>query len=97
MNVVNRRAIEQCCRKHPDVRAALETWYADLSSNAYQTLPQLKARFGGADYVGNDRIVFNIKGNRYRVVVRINFKAQVVAIRFAGAHAEYDKIDAKQV
>ena len=58
---------------------------------------KVKEKFRSASIVGNSRVVFNIKGNRYRLVVRINYSARIVYVRFIGTHAEYETIDVKEV
>ena len=59
--------------------------------------PKVKEKFRSASIVGNSRVVFNIKGNRYRLVVKINYPARIVYVRFIGTHAEYETIDVKEV
>jgi len=79
-------------RSHPDVKDALERWSNIVADASWKCHAELKADFPSADYVGNNRYVFNIKGNNYRTVVMVVFFAGTVAIRFVGTHSEYDKI-----
>ena len=75
----------------------MAAWKAELERATWTDPMKLKAVFGSADVVGNSRVVFDICGNTYRLVVQFNYAAQVARVRFAGTHAEYDKIDATTV
>jgi mRNA interferase HigB len=82
---------------YQDAQAALEAWY-DVARLAKWTSPaDVKATYGNASIVGNNRAVFNIKGNDYRLIVAIAYKMQWVYIKFVGTHAQYDQIDAATV
>lgn len=92
MKIQNKKLLDDFVRKHGDTRKSVQRWldiseYADIKDHN-----QLKEIFPDADYVGNGRYVFNIKGNRYRFVVLVVFVMGVMYIRFCGTHAEYDKI-----
>lgn len=78
--------------KHPTSRLQLLTWYKVVRNVEWKSLEDVKAMFRTADYVGNQRIVFNIKGNDYRLIAKLNFEKGWVFVRFIGTHAEYDKI-----
>lgn len=97
MRVVSRKAIIDFYTKHSDSKIALEEWYLKITKCSSENLNELKKLFNSVDYVGNNRYVFNIKGNDYRLVVIIIFLSQKVYIRFIGSHAEYDKVDVKTV
>ena len=92
MNIKGAILIEDFCKKHSDVIEVLSTWVDDVSNAKWTNHNDLKAGYPAADYVGNKRYVFNIKGNRYRLVIVVVFIATIVEIRFIGTHAEYDKI-----
>lgn len=80
-----------------DSRAALERWY-DMAINAdWRNLSEIKDDFPATDYVGNQHYVFNIRGNKYRLVVVIKFTIGRIFIRFVGTHDEYDKIDCSTI
>ena len=82
---------------HADSKTALERWY-DIAANAdWRTLSDIKVDFPQTDFVGNQHYVFNIKGNRYRLVVVVKFTIGHLFIRFVGTHSEYDKIDATTI
>jgi len=92
MRILFPEKIEEFERSHPDAREALERWSSILSNAQWKHHAELKQDFPSADYVGNNRYVFNIRGNNYRTVVMIVFFASTAAIRFVGTHSEYDKI-----
>ena len=82
---------------HRDSEQALKSWYA-IARKADWTGPQdIKEQFGHASIIGNRRVVFNIAGNKYRLVVRFNYAYRLAYIRFIGTHAEYDVIDAETI
>ena len=83
---------EEFADLHPDAKGALERWCAIVKAATWKHHADLKKVFPSADYVGNNRYVFNIKGNNYRTVVMLVFFAGTVAIRFISTHKEYDKI-----
>ena len=92
MKILFPERIEDFSRRHADAKEALERWSNILANAEWKSHTDLKADFPSADFVGNNRYVFNIKGNNYRTVVMITFFAGVAAIRFIGTHKEYDKI-----
>ena len=78
---------------HPDAEQPLKEWYTKVCRASWSSLNDMRADFNSVDYVGNQRYVFNIKGNHYRLVVAVKFTPQVVYIRFVGTHDEYNRID----
>jgi len=95
MRIVTFKRIQEFSKKHADSKVALEEWFHKLSRLEIKNLNDLKRHFPGVDYVGNERFVFNIKGNNYRLISILIFASQKAYIRFIGTHADYDKIDAK--
>jgi len=75
----------------------LISWYNEVKKSDWANFSELKLSFNSADAVGNDRYVFNIKGNKYRIIALIIFKVRTVFILFIGTHKEYDKIGARRV
>ena len=75
----------------------LKTWYAEAKSANWKSPADLKARYRSASFVSDNRVVFNIGGNRHRLVVHVNYGLGIVLIKFVGSHAEYDMIDATTV
>lgn len=97
MRIISRKALRQFWAVHEDAESPLKAWFAEVKKAAWQSWPDIKQRYPSASSVGNDRYVFNIKGNKYRLITLINFIAGIVFIRFVGTHEEYDKVDAKEV
>jgi mRNA interferase HigB len=92
MNIKGAIIIEDFCKKHSNVIDALSRWVDVVSNARWTNHNDLKVDYPSADYVGNKRYVFNIKGNQYRLVIVAVFIAEIIEIRFIGTHAEYDKI-----
>lgn len=94
MRVITKKRINDFVKQYPETQASLKFWYDTISYNSFYTAQEVILVFKNADYVGNDRIVFNIARNKHRLIAKFKFhaKAQVVYIRFLGTHAEYDKI-----
>jgi mRNA interferase HigB len=97
MNVISRTRLIEFWKKHPDSETPLRLWYITVRKAKWKSLKDLKDDYPRADYVGNNRVVFDIKGNRYRIIVLIFFQGQKAFIRFVGTHAEYDKIDTTSI
>mgnify|MGYP005949476179 FL=1 len=97
MRIFNKDYLEDFARKHADSKTALNRWLQTIEEADWRTHAELKQIFPSADYVGNSRYVFNIRGNNYRLVIAIVFIAGVVSIRFIGTHADYDKIDCSTI
>ncbi len=97
MRIVTYRKIQEFSAKYSDSLKALNFWYHTVTKKEWDTFSDLKKDFNNADYVGNHRVVFNIKGNNYRLVAIVSFNAKKVYIRFIGMHKEYDKINCKTI
>ena len=97
MRIIAKRTLREFWRQHPDARRPLLDWYQVVEHAEWQAPNQLKAMFASASILPNDRVVFNIKGNTYRLVVHIPYHRRRVYIRFIGTHAEYDAINALEV
>ncbi len=79
------------------VKAHLDAWFAEAAKAAWRSSSELKSQFGSASVVSAERVVFNIKGNDYRLVVAINYQFQILLIIWLGTHREYDSIDVNEV
>ncbi|MDR0680518.1 MAG: type II toxin-antitoxin system HigB family toxin [Dysgonamonadaceae bacterium] len=93
MRIIAHRTIVKYEDRHADAKTALDSWYQVVRSAEWGNFQDIKNTYGSVDYVGNQRYVFNIKGNDYRLVVKILFVQKIVYIRFIGTHKEYDKIN----
>ena len=83
--------------KYADSKDAIEAWFDVVSKAQWRTPAEVKAAFGNASIVGKNRVVFNIKGNDYRLIVAIAYKMQWAYVKFIGTHKQYDAIDAVTV
>ena len=97
MRIVTLKTLKDYTTNHPDLKYILMDWYDKVKIAEWNNLSKIKNDFNSVDYVGNNRYVFDIKGNRYRLVVIIIFISKKVYIRFIGTHSEYDKIDCKNI
>ena len=97
MRIIAKRTLREFWTTHPDAETALRDWYREVEQADWATPALLIQRYRNASIVGNDRAVFRISGNNYRLVVRIFYPARTVYIRFIGTHAEYNRIDVREV
>ncbi len=97
MRIISRKRLRDFWIQHPDAQSSLEAWYADVKQAEWQTPADIKNVYRNASIVANNRVVFNIKGNNYRLVVAVQYEYGIVYIRFVGTHLEYDKIDAATI
>ena len=97
MNVMSFKMLRDCYEKHADAEAALTAWYRVVKNAEWKDLNDLKKDYPSADLVADSRVIFNIKGNHYRIVARVIFQYKRVMVKFVGTHAEYDRIDAATV
>ncbi len=95
MRVIAKRTLRNFWEEHASAKGPLEAWHAEVLKAAWRTPNELKDQFGSASTLGNNRVVFNISGNNYRLIVSIDYERQAMFIKFIGTHAEYDKIDAE--
>jgi mRNA interferase HigB len=99
MRIISRKILRHFWEKsdYTDSEQPLRAWFREASRADWKSPAEVKAAYRSASIVGNDRVVFNIAGNKYRLVVRINYSYRVVYIRFIGTHRQYDRIDAAEV
>jgi len=93
MKIISRRILREFWKKHPDSAIALQTWFHDVERASWNSPADIKAVYQNASFVAKNRVIFNIKGNHYRLLVVVVFQHSVVYIRFVGTHEEYDRID----
>lgn len=96
-NIITRKTLLEYCKKYPDAAVALQGWYYELLKSEFRSFNELKEVYGSASLVGDDRVVFNIMGNKYRLVARMVFEYRAIQVKWFGTHAEYDKIDVIRV
>ena len=97
MRIIAKSALREFWEKHPDARVPLQTWFHDVERSTWNSPTDIKAIYHNASFVANNRVVFNIKGNHYRIVVVVVYPHGVVYIRFVGTHEAYDRIDVTTV
>ena len=93
MRIISRKALKEFWGKHPNSEQPLRAWYANVKRADWKTPSDVKAMYRNASIIQNNRVVFNIKGNSYRLIVALNYQYGLVYIRFVGTHPEYDKIN----
>jgi len=92
-NIIARKTLLDYCKKYPLAASALQEWYHELIQYDFKNFNELKVVYRNASLVADDRVVFNIMGNKYRLVVRIVFQFKAIQIKWFGTHTEYDEID----
>ena len=97
MRIIARKTLRLFWEQHPDAEHALKAWYQDTQQAACTTPNDIRQVYATASIIANNRVVFNIRGNHYRLVVAINYAYQIVYIRFVGTHHDYDQIDATTI
>ncbi|MCC6604283.1 MAG: type II toxin-antitoxin system HigB family toxin [Anaerolineae bacterium] len=97
MRIISRRTLREFWAKHPDAEQPLRAWFAAVQQADWQTPTEIKQEYRNASFIANDRVVFNIKGNRYRVIAAVKYEYRIVYIRFVGTHQAYDKVDAATI
>ena len=97
MRVIAHRAIVEFGKQHANAKPSLDSWYKTTKSAKWKDFQDMKKTFNSVDYSGNQRYVFNIKGDDYRLVGKILFTQQIIYIRFIGTHKDYDKIDCSTI
>ena len=97
MRIISRRTLREFWAKHADAEQSLKAWYANVKRADWKTPSDVKATYRNASFVENNRVVFNIKGNSYRLVAAINYQYGIVYLRFVGTHEAYNTINVATV
>lgn len=97
MRIISRRRLVEFWESHPDAEQPLRAWYIEAKKANWNTPAEIKAIYRSVSILANNRVVFNIKGNTYRLVVIVEYSQGKMFIRFVGTHAEYDRIDATSI
>lgn len=95
--IIAKRTLREFWEDFPDAEQYLKTWYETAKTAEWNTPNDIKASYANASILKNGRVVFNIKGNSYRLVVKFNYERQWAFVRFIGTHEEYNKIDADNI
>ena len=100
MRIISKRTLRRFWEEHPrgaEAKTPLQLWYATVEEKDWATPAEVKATYGDASILKHNRVVFNIGGNKFRLVTAINYPYRIVYIRFVGTHEEYDDIDAETI
>lgn len=97
MRVISKRTLLKFGVEHPDAINPLAAWYAEAAKAQWPTPQEIKTHYKTASFLTGNRVVFNIGGNKYRLIVKINYPYGMVYIRFVGTHAGYNKIKAEEI
>jgi mRNA interferase HigB len=97
MRIIKKKTLVEYYSLHADAKADLEAWHGIARASYWKTPNDVKATFAKASIIGGNRVVFNICGNSFRLVVKIEYKTGCIYIRFIGTHKEYDKINSEEI
>lgn len=95
MRVIAKKILREFWIKHNDAKEQLKTWHKEASKGHWESPNDIKNQYAKASILKNERVVFNICGGSYRLIVKVNYERSWVFIRFIGTHSDYDKIDAE--
>jgi len=91
MKILGRDKIQACIRKHSLSKRALQAWLNEAEGAAWKAPQDIKDRYGSADFLADNRVIFNIKGNDFRLVIKVRYQGGIVIVEWVGTHADYDK------
>ncbi|MGH7184110.1 MAG: type II toxin-antitoxin system HigB family toxin [Nitrospiraceae bacterium] len=97
MRIIAKRTLRVFWDRHPQAKGPLEAWHQEVARAEWADPSVVKAQFSSASLLRDNRVVFNIGGNKYRLVVKINYPFRILYIRFVGSHREYEQIDVSKV
>lgn len=97
MRIIAKGTLRKFWTDHKDCEEQLKSWYNEVSKTNWNSPHELKKEYPSASILEDNRIVFNIKGNNYRLIVKINYEYKIIWIKFIGTHSEYDKINANKI
>ena len=97
MNVISKRTLVKFYEEHIQAKTPLEVWHSDVRKAEWKTPDDIKNVYASASFLKDNRVVFNIKGNDYRLIVHIDYLRKIVRVKFIGTHSQYDKINAEEI
>ncbi|ALN75619.1 type II toxin-antitoxin system HigB family toxin [Aureimonas sp. AU20] len=98
MQILSKRTLRQFWEVHPHAESPLRTWHALVEKAEWATPNDIKSQFGAnVDFVGDNRVIFDIGGNKFRLIVHVSYTFRRVLVKFVGTHAEYDRINPETV
>ena len=99
MRIISKRVLKYFYeqREYKDSKSSIEAWHKEAIKSNWSNPNEIKEQYRSASIVGDNRVVFNICGNKYRLIIKINYYAKIIYIKFIGTHKEYDKIDVREI
>lgn len=97
MRIIAKKTLRDFWLKHADAEDQLKSWFSETEKSTWKSMNELKGEYPSASILRDNRIVFTVKGNKYRLIAKFNLEYQICWIRFVGTHAEYDKINANEI
>jgi mRNA interferase HigB len=97
VRIISRKTLRGFWEKHPDAEQPLQTWFFDVKHARWKSPADIKNVYRNVSFLADNRVVFNIKGNKYRIIAAVQYNFGLVYIRFVGTHKDYDKIDAATI
>ena len=97
MRIIAKKQLINFWRIHPDAEQQLKAWHDEVVHASWKKPQDIKNQYRNASFIAGNRVVFNIKGNDYRLIVHIDYLRKIVRVKFIGTHSEYDKINAKEI
>ena len=97
MRIISRKPLRDLAERCPDAKEQLDAWWAEVQRAKWRTPGDIKDQYGSASILKAGRVVFNICGNKYRLIVKFDMRAELGFVRFAGTHEEYNKVNAEEV
>ena len=97
MRVISRKTLREFWERHEDAEEPLRVWFKEAREATWKSPVDIKSQYASASILPNSRVVFNVKGNEYRLVVAVRYDLEIVFIRFVGKHSQYDEIDATTI
>ena len=97
MRVISKKILREFWEKHSDSQQQLKSWFKETGDVDWRNPKDIKKEYPSASFLADNRVIFNIKGNKYRLIIKVNYDYHMVWIRFIGTHAEYDKVDATKI
>lgn len=92
MHIITKRTLDCFWQRHPDAKQPLLAWYYEAKHAQWTQFQDIRDKYRSADVLAGNRVIFNIGGNKYRLIVKVEYQIQAIYIRFIGTHAEYDKL-----
>lgn len=96
MNVVGRGKLQDFCKKYADAQKWIDNWLADVEAAQWDTPHHIKERYSSVSFLPHNKVIFNVKGNEYRLEATVAYRTRVLAIQWIGTHAEYDQRNKKR-